>query len=162
MTIGSEKKIDRLESRLANIETVLAKIASKLEIKDAYTVFDEHVIRTESSSTQLNEKSSVIEAESTTPTPFEGETGMNRQSDYVRELLVQVVGQTPSMDQNIEVKAALTALEELVTPSNHGDISPKLDTQQLADRSIPRTDSAKLEQPPWSVVKVAMDKVLGW
>ncbi|KAJ6280605.1 fungal-specific transcription factor domain-containing protein [Bipolaris maydis] len=155
-----EKKIDRLESRLANIETVLAKIASKLEIKDAYTVFDEHVIRTESSSTQLNEKSSVIEAESTTPTPFEGETGMNRQSDYVRELLVQVVGQTPSMDQNIEVKAALTALEELVTPSNHGDISPKLDTQQLADRSIPRTDSAKLEQPPWSVVKVAMDKVL--
>lgn len=155
-----EKKIDRLESRLANIETVLAKIASKLEIKDAYTVLDEHVAQTESSSTQLNGRSFVTEAEAMTPTPFEGETGMNRQSDYVRELLVQVVGQTPSMGQNAEVKAALVALEELVTPSNHGDISPKLKTQQLTDRPVTRTDSAKLEQPPWSVVKVAIDKAL--
>lgn len=161
MTLGSEKKIDRLESRLASIEIILAKIALKLEIKDAYTVVDEQVVQPKLSSTQVNEKSSVTEAEATTPTPFEGETGMNRQSDYVRELLVQVVGQTPSMDQNAEVKAALTALEELVTPSNHGDISLKLNTQQLTDRSVTKIDSAKLEQPPWSVVKVAMDKALG-
>ncbi|EUC47715.1 hypothetical protein COCMIDRAFT_89316 [Bipolaris oryzae ATCC 44560] len=155
-----EKKIDRLESRLAGIETILAKIASKLEISDACTVFDGHVVQTESPSTPLNEKSSVTETEATTPTPFEGETGINRQSEYVRELLVQVVDQTPSMDQNAEVKAALTALEELVAPSNHRDVSPKLNTQQFTDRSVARIDSAKLEQPPWSVVKVAINKAL--
>jgi hypothetical protein len=97
-----------------------------------------------------------------TPAHFEGKTGNNTQSDYVRNLLVQVVGETPSVGQNAEVRAALAALGELVTRHNHDTALTTSLNQPLLDRSLASIDSATIGQPPWEVVRFALDKALSY
>lgn len=113
--------------------------------------------------TPLSRKSDravVPEPELRTPAHFEGETGNNTQSDYVRDLLIQVIGETPSVGQNAEVRAALKALEELVTRHNHDTASTPSLSQPLLDRSLASIDSATIAQPPWEAVSFALDKAL--
>ena len=95
--------------------------------------------------------------EAPTPAPFEGESSINTQSDYAREMLAQVIGSTPSIGQNEEVKTALTALSEMVsqqsqiTGLNHPSIN----------RSLAEVDSARLERPPWAEMCNALEKAMG-
>jgi hypothetical protein len=96
-----------------------------------------------------------------TPAHFEGKTGNNTQSDYVRDLLVHVVGETPSVGQNAEVRAALTALGELVTRHNHETSLTTSLNQPLLDRSLTGIDSATVAQPPWEMVRFVLNKALG-
>ncbi|KAJ4992047.1 fungal specific transcription factor domain protein [Stagonosporopsis vannaccii] len=155
----SEKKIDGLDNRLTNIENVLANIASKLESNQTSAFPGEWVGQVR---TPLSRHSDRIapEPDVKTPVHFEGETGINTQSDYVRDLLVQVVGETPLVGQNAEVKAALKALGELVTRHNHDIASTTSLNQPLLDRSLASIDSGTVAQPPWEVVRFALDKAL--
>ncbi|UPX10228.1 uncharacterized protein EKO05_0000897 [Ascochyta rabiei] len=97
-------------------------------------------------------------AEATTPTPFEGETAINSQSGYARELLTKVVGSTPSIGQNKEIRSALNALGELVTRQGHVNIPTTSTTHSLINRSLSEVDAGKLERPPWPVVKEMLER----
>jgi hypothetical protein len=96
--------------------------------------------------------SGVVEAP--TPAPFEGESSINSQSDYAREMLAQAIGSTPSIGQNEEVKSALTALSDLVSQQSNSTSS----TNPLINRSLAELDPAKLERPPWNDVMLILEK----
>jgi hypothetical protein len=98
--------------------------------------------------------------EATTPAPFEGETAINRQSGYARELLTKVVGSNPSIGQNEEIKSALSALEELVTRQGHVTVSTTTTVHPLINRALADVDPGKLERPPWSAVKDMLERAL--
>lgn len=94
--------------------------------------------------------------EATTPAPFEGETTINSQSDYAREYLARVVGSTPSIGQNAEIKSALIALGELATQQGPNTAS----AVPLVNRSLRELDPEKLDRPPWDTVSHVLDKAM--
>ncbi|CAN9407683.1 unnamed protein product [Alternaria alternata] len=160
-TTGSrncEKKIDGLDDRLTNIEHALASIASKLENNQTPSASGKSVGQIRRPQSRLFD--SIVVPAVKTPAHFEGKTGNNTQSDYVRNLLVQVVGETPSVGQNAEVKAALTAMEELVTRHNHDIALTTSLNQSLLDPSLAGVDIGTLGRPPWEVVTSVLDKAL--
>jgi hypothetical protein len=98
--------------------------------------------------------------EATTPAPFEGETAINSQSGYARELLTKVVGNTPSIGQNEEIKSALSALGDIVTRQGHVTVPTTSTTNSLINRALSDVDAGKLERPPWSAVKEMLERAL--
>ena len=84
--------------------------------------------------------------EATTPAPFEGETAINSQSGYARELLTKVVGNTPSIGQNEEIKSALSALGDLVIRQGHVTVPTTATTNSLINRALSDIDAGKLER----------------
>jgi hypothetical protein len=159
----SEKKIDRIEDRLSSIENVLANLASKLSDLDFRKDSAE-----QSSQSRLSRvgsrvgsgKSQAITTEVTTPAPFEGETAINSQSGYARELLTKVVDSTPSIGQNAEIKRALSALGELVTRQGHATVPTTSTVNSLINRSLSEVDPGKLERPPWITVREMLERAL--
>lgn len=160
--IFSEKKIDRIEDRLSGIENALARLASKLGDLDLQNDSTERSSQSRPSRVGSRGRSgkSPMTTEATTPAPFEGETATNRQSGYARELLTKVVGNTPSIGQNEEVKSALSALGELVTRQGHVTVSTTSTTHSLINRSLSDVDAGKLERPPWPAVKEMLERAL--
>jgi hypothetical protein len=142
----SEKKIDRIEGRLAGIENVLASLAAKLGDLDLRRDSTEHSSQSRSSRKAIGRSPGTLE-DAATPAPFEGETAINSQSDYARELLTKAVGSTPSIEQNAEVKSALRALTELVP--RQGQDTPS-SIHSLVNRSLAEVDPEGLAKPPWS------------
>lgn len=160
----SEKKIDRIEDRLSGIENVLAKLASKLGDMDLQTESTERSSQSRPSRTgsRVNSgKSPTLPTETASPAPFEGETAINSQSGYARELLAKVVGNIPSIGQNEEIKSALSALEDIVTRQGHVTVSTTSTTSSLINRALSDVDPAKLDRPPWLSVKEMLEKALG-
>jgi uncharacterized coiled-coil protein SlyX len=147
----SEKKIDRIEDRLAGIENVLANLASKLSDLDLQRDPTETSSQSRSSRKGVGRSPGTLD-EATTPAPFEGETTINSQSDYVRELLAKAVGSTPSIEQNAEVKSALSALNDLVARQGQIVAPSSLSVNALINRSLADVDPEKLTKPPWSAV----------
>ncbi|KAI4661480.1 uncharacterized protein J4E88_011006 [Alternaria novae-zelandiae] len=156
-TIESEKKIDRIEDRLAGIENVLASLATKLGSLDLQK--DSHESSSQSRSSRVGPSRSPgsVLVEAPTPAPFEGESSINSQSDYAREMLARAIGSTPSIGQNEEVKLALTALSEMV--SQHGQ-NPAT-SNPLINQSLVDIDPSKLERPPWELACYALEKASG-
>ncbi|KAI4650118.1 uncharacterized protein J4E78_008400 [Alternaria triticimaculans] len=150
----SEKKIDRIEDRLAGIENVLASLATKLSSLDLQK--DSHESSSQSRSSRVGPSRSPgsVLVEAPTPAPFEGESSINSQSDYAREMLARAIGSTPSIGQNEEVKLALTALSEMV--SQHGQ-NPAT-SNPLINQSLVDIDPSKLERPPWEIACYALEK----
>jgi hypothetical protein len=70
----------------------------------------------------------------------------------VRELLAKAVGSTPSIEQNAEVKSALTALNELVTRQGEIAAPSASNMHTLINRSLADVDPEKLPKPPWDVI----------
>lgn len=153
----SEKKIDRIEDRLSSIEKILAKLSSKLGDLDLQNDSTERSSQSRPSRVGSG-KSLAIMTRTSTPAPFEGETAINSQSGYARELLTKVVGNTPSIGQNEEVKAALSALEELVTRHGHVAASANSTANFLINRSLSDVDAGQLERPPWSAMKEMLER----
>lgn len=152
----SEEKIDRFEDRLAGIENALNDFASRydnLNVRINSTKRDSRSRLAESA-----ERSQTTKAGGPTPAFFEGETGINRQSDYARELLTHAVEDMPSIGQNAEIKTALSALKQLVTEQGRVARSSHPGPQSL-DRCS-GFDSSKLNQPPWNVVEEAIEKAM--
>ncbi|KAF5853611.1 hypothetical protein GGP41_002140 [Bipolaris sorokiniana] len=143
LTSYSERKIDRIEDRLAGIENVLASLSSKLGNMDLAKDSPETASQSRSSRVGRSPGSGLQEAP--TPAPFEGESSINIQSVYAREMLAQVIDSTPSIGQNEEVKMALTALSEMVSQPSQ-TMAP---SNRLINRSLAEVDPTRLEQPPW-------------
>jgi hypothetical protein len=154
LTSCSEKKIDRIEDRLAGIENVLAALASKLGNLDLQKNSNDSSSNSRSSRIGITRSPGGGATETSTPAPFEGESSINSQSDYAREMLAQVIGSTPSIGQNEEVKTALTALSDLVSQQSNSTSS----SNPLINRSLAEVDPAKLERPPWDDVTLVLEK----
>lgn len=96
--------------------------------------------------------------DASTPAPFEGETAINSQSDYARELLAKAVGSTPSMGQDAEVRSALKALNELVARQGQAPVSTVSNSGIMINRSLAELDPEALERPPWEVSCEVLEK----
>lgn len=156
LTLHSEKKIDRIEDRLAGIENVLANLSSKLGSLDLHK--DSHDTSSQSRSSRVGLSRSPGSAlqEAHTPAPFEGESSINIQSVYAREMLAQVIDNTPSIGQNEEVKMALTALSEIVSQQGQAGAPGN----RFYNRSLAEIDSTQLEKPPWTAVSNALETAM--
>ncbi|KAJ4401297.1 hypothetical protein N0V91_008073 [Didymella pomorum] len=158
-----EKKIDRIEDRLSGIENVLSRLASKLGDLDLQTDSAERSSQSRPSrvgSRVGSGKSPTLATDATTPAPFEGETAINSQSGYARALLTKVVGDTPSIGQNAEIKSALSALGDIVKGQEHVTVSTTSTTNSLINRALQDLDPGKLERPPWPAVKEMLERAL--
>ncbi|KAH4052515.1 hypothetical protein HBI75_138870 [Parastagonospora nodorum] len=149
-----EKKIDRIEDRLAGIENVLASLATKLGDLDLRRDSTEISSQSRSSRRTAGRSPGTLE-EAGTPAPFEGETAIASQSDYARELLRKAVGSTPSIEQNAEVKSALHALNELVPQQGQ---APSSASYSLINHSFAELDPETLAKPPWDAVSNMVDE----
>ncbi|KAL5419790.1 hypothetical protein PMIN03_000390 [Paraphaeosphaeria minitans] len=118
----------------------------------------EHSVQSRSGISAARSPHSSSETNVATPA-FEGETTINRQSEFARELLEQAVGNTPSIGQNAEIKAALTSLQNMVTrqSANPNTITASL-TYPFSNKALPEVDHTKLERPPWDLVNEVIDK----
>ncbi|KAF2450389.1 hypothetical protein P171DRAFT_479480 [Karstenula rhodostoma CBS 690.94] len=152
-----EKKIDRIEDRLVSIEHVLEALSNKLSNLDMKAEV-EHSSQPRSAIAATRSPHSNSEASVATPA-FEGETTINRQSEFARELLEQAVGSTPSIGQNAEIKAALTSLQNMVTRqgANPNTITAS-STYPFCNKALAEVDHTKLERPPWDLVSEVIDK----
>ena len=154
--LRSEKKIDRIEDRLAGIETVLANLSTKLGNLDLKRDSPGTSSHSRSSRVDTSNRSPGVITEAATPAPFEGETAINIQSDYARELLSEAIGSNPSIGQNVEIKSALAALGELVSQQGHATSS----SNPLINRALSGIDPGDLEQPPWDEVSNVLEKAM--
>ncbi|KAF2025655.1 hypothetical protein EK21DRAFT_75922 [Setomelanomma holmii] len=152
-----EKKIDRIEDRLAGIENVLESLATKLGNLDLRRGSMDDSTPSRSSRTGTG-RSPNPPVEATTPAPFEGETTMIVQSDYARELLSQAVSSKPSVGQSEEVRSALLALDELVKLQGTVSMPTASTNAELINRSLAEVNSEHLEKPPWDVVSYVVEK----
>lgn len=96
--------------------------------------------------------------EASNSAPFEGETAINSQSGYARELLTKIVGNSPSIGQNEEIKSALSALGDIVTRQGHVTVSNTGTNHALINRALSDVDPGKLDRPPWTAVKEMLDR----
>lgn len=152
----SEKKIDRIEDRLAGIEYVLESLATKLGDLDIRRDFTDNSSQSRSSRKGVGKSPGPL-TEAPTPAPFEGETAMDSQSGYVQEFLAKAVDSTPSIGQNAEVKSALLALNDLVTRQGHAAAPTTPSSHALINRSLAEIDPENLEKPPWETVSDVLD-----
>ncbi|KAF2193182.1 hypothetical protein K469DRAFT_730100 [Zopfia rhizophila CBS 207.26] len=151
---ADEKKIDRIEDRLASIETVLENLAAKLANLDIRK--DSQDQNGQSGPSRVGRSPNCISEDTTdSPAPFEGETTLNTQSEYARHLLERAVINTPSIGQNSEIKAALTSLQSMV---NRQNIPTDKDEARFFKNLAPETALSKLERPPWDAVNEVLDK----
>lgn len=160
----SEKKIDRLEDRLEGIEQALLSLAAKMD-RSVQAVPDAQPGQANPppplNLVDRRRRRGPAPHAPPAAAPYEGTTGLTTQSDEARMLLLHTVNETPSVRHDARIRAALRALEELASqrdPENDAVPTPAT----LIDRSPAETDGngAPAPQPPWAVVKVAVDKAL--
>jgi hypothetical protein len=71
------------------------------------------------------------------------------------------VGSTPSIEQNAEIKSALTSLQEMVSrQGQYTNPLPSL-TSPFFHRTLAELDATKLERPPWDVANEVIEKASG-
>jgi hypothetical protein len=156
--LDSEKKIDRIEDRLSGIEQILERLATKLaDLELPKHQKTEQTSQSKSTSKTSRSPHSSIDVHNSTPAPFEGETALNAQSEVARALLLQAVGNTPSMRQNTEVQATLASLKELVSKQNQST-STTNEPQPFFNKSLADIDATKLDRPPWEAASDVIDK----
>jgi hypothetical protein len=155
--VYSERKIDRIEDRLAGIENVLANLATKLGDLDIRRDPTESSSQSRSSRRGIGRSPGPM-ADAPTPAPFEGETAMDSQSGYVQELLARAVDSTPSVGQNAEVRSALHALNGLVTRQGQVSAPITYNSHSLINRSLADVDPENLDKPPWDVISGMIDE----
>ncbi|KAJ4287806.1 hypothetical protein N0V90_012510 [Kalmusia sp. IMI 367209] len=148
-----------IEDRLAGIEHVLEALSNKLGNLDLKGDFEQNSQPRSNKISATRSPRSGSEANNSTPAPFEGETTINRQSEFARELLEQAVGSTPSIEQNAEIKAALTSLQDMVTRQGaYTNMMTTSLTYPFSNKSLADLDHANLERPPWELVNEVIDK----
>ncbi|KAL5114064.1 hypothetical protein ACEQ8H_008041 [Pleosporales sp. CAS-2024a] len=149
-----EKKIDRIEDRLAGIENVLSNLATRLNDLDLRRDSAEPGSQSRSTRRAIWRTPGTGE-EAPTPAPFEGETTINTQSDYVRELITKAVGSDPATEHDAEVKSALHALNGLVLRQGQATSST---THALVDSTLADMDPETLAKPRWDDVNSMIDQ----
>jgi hypothetical protein len=155
----SEKKIDRIEDRLAGIEQVLENLAAKLGNLDIQSSHTEQSSQTKSSRVGKSPKSlSEADIVPSNATPFEGETGFNSQSGLARDFLEQAVGNTPSIVRNADIQAALTSLQDMVAHQAQKKSTTNIQTMPQFTHALTDIDPVDLERPPWDVVEDVLEE----
>ncbi|KAF2014110.1 hypothetical protein BU24DRAFT_481483 [Aaosphaeria arxii CBS 175.79] len=151
-----EKKIDRIEDRLAGIEAVLEKLTVKLENIDLRKDSPEQGSQGRSYKASRS-PNSIAEVQVGTPAAFEGETTMHTQSSFAREVLEKAIGSTPSISQNAEIKATLNSLQDMVGRQN---VLTSASTEAAAffEKRLSENEATNLDRPPWDIVESILDR----
>jgi hypothetical protein len=157
---GSERKIDRIEDRLAGIENVLESLAQKLGSLDLKGSPSDSSTRQSKSSRVGKSPSSITEVNAPSPAPFEGETTLNSQSEVVRGYLERAVVNTPSIGSNSQVQAALATLQNMARRQNQ--VQPMVPDVQLFQHKAPSdVDMSQFKRPPWDAVIDLLERATG-
>ncbi|KAF2472790.1 fungal-specific transcription factor domain-containing protein [Lindgomyces ingoldianus] len=151
-----ERKIDRIEDRLAGIENVLESLAAKLGNLDIKSETSEPSTTQSKSSRIGRSPNSSAEVNAPSPAPFEGETTLNTQSTFARDYLERTVVNT-SIGQNPQVKAALTSLQSMVKRQNQ-NVTSKTDAPLFVHKAASDVNISQLERPPWEAASDVLDK----
>lgn len=75
--------------------------------------------------------------------------------------MAQVVGSSPSIERNAEVKAALNALDELVKRQSNVSTVATNGKEALINRSLADIDPETLEKPPWEAASLVLARAAG-
>ncbi|KAF2279258.1 uncharacterized protein EI97DRAFT_455527 [Westerdykella ornata] len=155
-----EGKIDRIENRLTNIEHLLESLVARLDGINSPTNITEQSRQTSCSRNGPSPRSTGdVPAEP--PAPFEGETALNPQSEYARELLEKAVDSTPSIGQNPDIREALASLQRIVGRDKQPNLPSGL-AEEHSNQSVPNVDHANLDTPPWGSVNDIIDKATAY
>lgn len=148
-TLYSEKKIDRIEERLASLESTLKSIANSLShgsLSSLPTPTSHDV------SFRAREESP---AEDDATPAFEGESSLTAQSVFATEYLSTAVGDG-SFTQNQDINTALQSLRSLVSKQN---IKSAVYAPRFHSRRSQATFSpTSLKLPPLDAVMECMRK----
>ncbi|KAK7418060.1 hypothetical protein QQX98_004199 [Neonectria punicea] len=145
----SEKKIDQIEVRLANIETLLRDLSSRQTSTTPDSGFRLHTpqsgpgIHTIPTSTIAGDSSDSESA-------FGGDSTLAAHTNFASEFLEYAVERTSLHDINPNMREALANLRQLVELQNRQSIShgPRFPLQQ----PMPQGGLAQLHMPPMDVV----------
>ncbi|KAJ3549170.1 hypothetical protein NM208_g641 [Fusarium decemcellulare] len=137
-----ERKIDRIESRLASIEQLLrhsshAPSWSSVEAKQ------------DDSSPLLMEESSI------SGVPAVGHTGIHAESIAAHKTFQQAVGREPSILCDPDLKSALESLCGIINSAQHDTSGPLKDPSIIA----PTKDATETLPPTWDQVKAVLQVV---
>jgi hypothetical protein len=138
-----------------NIEKVLEKLADKLGNLDLQKN-PEHSIQS-GVSRVAKSPLPITDVQAHTPAPFEGDTTMNSQSAFARELLEKAVEETPSIGLNAEIRVALSSLQNMFSTQNQF-YSTTNEPQPFFNKLLAETDPKQLQAPPWEAVEDVLDK----
>ncbi|KAF5010795.1 hypothetical protein FDECE_3057 [Fusarium decemcellulare] len=137
-----ERKIDRIESRLASIEQLLrhsSHVSSSLSVE----------AKEDDPSPLLLEESSIPEV------PPAGHTGTHAESMAAQKTFEQVVGREPSILCDPDLKSALESLCGIIDRAQHDTSGPLKDPSIIA----PTKDTPKALPPTWDQVKAVLQVV---
>ncbi|KAF4464017.1 fungal specific transcription factor domain [Fusarium albosuccineum] len=139
-----EKKIDRIESRLASIEQLLrhsshAPSCSSVEAKE------------DAPSPLVLEESLIPEV------PPAGHTGIHAESIAAQKTFEQAVGREPSILHDPDIKSALESLSGIIDRAQH-DTSGPLKSPAV---TAPTKDATETYPPTWEQVKAVLQVVEG-
>ena len=137
---------------LASLATKLGNLDIRRDASDHSSPYKSHNLPTRS----LHSGSDANNA--STPATFEGDTTLNKQSEFARELFEQTVGSTPSIGQNAEIQDAIAALQEMVTRQGQYTNAISSSSHPFFNKALANIDPSKLERPPWDVVEDVIAK----
>ncbi|KPM36677.1 hypothetical protein AK830_g9885 [Neonectria ditissima] len=147
----SEKKIDQIEVRLANIETLLRDLSTRPSSATPDSGFRLHTPQSgPGPSIQTIPASTIAGDSSDSESAFGGDSTFAAHTNFASEFLEYAVERTSLHDINPNMRDALANLRQLVELQNRQSIShgPRFPLQQ----PMPQGGLAQLNMPPMDVV----------
>ncbi|KFA73291.1 hypothetical protein S40288_07245 [Stachybotrys chartarum IBT 40288] len=154
LTAPSEKKIDRIENRLGNIECLLKNLSITSPQSDPLS----H-IHTPTTNFNAPPASSADVGSSDEESAYGGDNGIAAQTAFATEFLHRAVKRTSLREVNPKMEAALANLSQLVEIQNHRSIShgPRFPLQS----PLPPGGLSKLPMPPATAVVPLLKQIKG-
>lgn len=145
----SERKIDQIESRLGNIETLLKNVSTGHLTSGEQARLQVHTPGTGSSGVPTAASTADFES-SDEESAFGGDSGFTSQTAFASEFLEHAVERTSLRDTNPGIEAALVNLRRLVEVQKRRSIShgPRFPLQ----KPLHPGGLGKLPMPPMEVV----------
>ncbi|KAL7928974.1 hypothetical protein V8C35DRAFT_331966 [Trichoderma chlorosporum] len=140
-----ERKIDKIEARLGNIEALLKNISSSTPVDASRFI---HTPQTDT--TVLTAASNADYDSSDEESLLGGDSGLNVHTTFASEFLERAVKRAPLRALNPKMETALANLSQLVEMQKHRSIShgPRFPLQQ----PVPPGGVSKLPMPPQATV----------
>lgn len=157
---SSERKIDQIESRLGNIESLLKTIASPIAPVDHGRAANTPGTGCSSSIPTTATSTTAADFESSDEEPaFAGDSGLTAQTTFASEFLEKAVRRTSLRKVNPKMEAAFANLRQLVEMQKLRSIShgPRFPLQ----KPVPAGGVCKLPMPPMSAVVALLKHAKG-
>ena len=150
----SERKIDQIESRLGNIESLLRSLAGS---NNALTPDRAGQIHSPFSNIAPTAASTVGEESSDAESAYGGDGALTAQTAFASEFIESAVRKTSMHDVNPQMEAALANLSQLVEIQKKRSIShgPRFPLQ----KPVPAGGLQKLQMPPLGTVMSLLEVV---